>query len=207
MKIKFVILGFVVLGASSGCSASSSPGAAPGGDAGCSGSCGGSAAAAACPSSQPQSGASCSLGADAVCEYGDDVRVNCRVLATCKSNKWSIDDPGCGHMAQQGENGCPVAHPTQGDTCPTEGLVCQILGGDLCACSICLQGPCTMSPHWGCSSPPATDGCPETAPATGTACSTSGLDCVYGVRCVKSIAAERKCEDGVWVDVPVKCPV
>jgi hypothetical protein len=27
------------------------------------------------------------------------------------------------------------------------------------------------------------------------------------VRCVESISTERKCEGGVWVDVPVACPL
>jgi hypothetical protein len=120
------------------------------------------------------------------------------VRATCKSEKWNIDDPACGHMAQAGENGCPVAHPTAGAACTNDGLVCQMLGGDLCVCSTCLGGPCLQDPHWGCAPPPTTEGCPETAPA---------LECLYGVRCVESISTERKCEGGVWVDVPVACPL
>lgn len=117
-----------------------------------------------------------------------------------------MTEAGCDHMAQAGENGCPVAHPSADAACAQEGLVCQMLGGDLCACAKCMGGPCSADPRWGCAPPPSTSGCPDSAPALGSNCDDEGLSCSYGVPCVTMIATNRRCSGGVWVEDAAVCP-
>jgi hypothetical protein len=157
----------------------------------------------ACPADAPAQGAACSLDGLA-CEYGLDVRTSCRTHATCTGGAWQVAIAGCPPLPGPGQAGCPAQPDAQG-TCASDGLVCDLGGGAVCACGACL-GPCSTEPRWVCASPPTTPGCPSVAPALGSACDADALVCVYGV-CGTSTSAGRRCASGRWQDEPVACPL
>lgn len=164
----------------------------------------GSGGAEPCPASPPMGGADCSP-AGRTCEYGDDPRVYCREHFECggfeQPNVW-IEYPAPDCPPPMGD--CPP-EPNVSGVCESDGLVCAYAGGAQCTCSSCLGGPCGEVPYWTCVPGPAA-GCPEKAPNTGQSCGPEGLVCNYG-SCSGGTVAERHCEKGVWVDVPVPCPV
>jgi len=159
-----------------------------------------------CPADPPVSGEACAVDATVTCEYGDDVRPGCRMHATCPNGAWQIAVSGCPPLPGPGESGCPASPPESGSSCASDGLVCDMGNETLCVCSAC-SGPCSQFPYWACSAPPSTPGCPPRAPALGSACTSEGLVCTYGVMCVAPISAGRRCRDGAWVDEPLACPV
>lgn len=161
--------------------------------------------AGACPTNPPSQGAPCTPPSTGECEYGDDLRVGCRIHATCQNGKWNIPLTGCPPMPGPGVAGCPGDASVSGMDCASEGLVCNMGGGTSCLCSSCLNGPCSINAHWGCGGGPG-GLCGSTAPNVGQACGSEGLACSYGVFC-SSTGAQRTCTGGVWIDEPVACPL
>ncbi len=159
---------------------------------------------AGCPDALPAYGAACT-GEGLVCEYGLDLRPGCRTHATCESGLWTIAISGCPPLPGPGEDGCPLVPPA-GGLCASDGLLCDMGGGTVCACAQCAGGPCTLDPRWVCARPPTTPGCPAVAPALGTDCAGEGLLCVYGV-CGTMTSAGRLCQGGDWQDDPIACPL
>jgi hypothetical protein len=157
-----------------------------------------------CPADPPGYGESCTSEGLA-CEYGLDLRVGCRTHATCTAGVWELAISGCPPMPGPGEDGCPPVPPA-GGLCASDGLVCDMGGGTVCACAQCAGGPCTLDPRWTCAGPPGTPGCPAVAPPLGSACVETGLACIYGV-CSTSTSAGRRCSDAAWRDEPVMCPL
>ncbi|MFO0762234.1 MAG: hypothetical protein U0359_37690 [Byssovorax sp.] len=158
---------------------------------------------APCPDESPASGSACTV-ADQVCTYGTDPRQSCRTIATCTGGSWQILAPKCKGLSGPGMDGCPLMPDATGD-CPTEGLLCDMGEGALCACGSCVGGPCSVTAHWGCVSAPADPGCPPVLPDIGAHPCTGDVTCVYGV-CGTPTSAGRVCEVGVWRDSPVACP-
>lgn len=156
-----------------------------------------------CPVQQPGYGAACS-NTGLTCEYGADLRPGCRTHATCTNGAWQIAIAGCKPLPGPGQAGCPSTFPVTG-VCSSEGLVCDMGQGAVCACGSCVGGLCSTMPHWGCASAPSTPGCPGVAPAVGTTCSQAGLDCLYGL-CGTPTSAGRRCTGGAWQDEAVACP-
>lgn len=158
----------------------------------------------ACPPNVPTAGDACS-SAGVVCEYGLDPRIGCRTHATCDAGEWQLAISGCPPMPGPGEDGCPDT-PPDGGVCASDGLICDMGGGTLCACGQCVGGPCSLDPRWACAEPPTTPGCPAAAPELGSTCTSPDLVCVYGV-CATTISAGRRCVNGIWTDEPIACPV
>ena len=155
-----------------------------------------------CPAVQPQGQTMCSTEGLA-CEYGDDIRPGCRPRAECTGGLWSVFLVKCPPLSGPGQNGCPSTVATTGD-CMPEGLTCDLGMGDSCVCGSCTGGPCSITPHWGCASPPG-GGCPATLPLLGSVCMLAGQSCVYGT-CGASTSAGRVCSGGLWADQPIACP-
>lgn len=157
-----------------------------------------------CPQEVPFSGSACDrAGLD--CEYGQDLRPSCRTHATCSGAIWQLDIPDCAPLPAAGEGSCPTELPGLGSACDSEGLICAMGGGDVCACGRCVGGPCSLEPRWVCAPAPAPP-CPPVAPEIGAACGERGLVCIYGV-CATATSAGRRCETGVWQDEGVACPL
>ena len=155
-----------------------------------------------CPLSPPSQGAACSPDG-LVCGYGDDPRPQCRPRATCMNGSFQLALTGCPPRPTET---CPAtAVAANGQTCTTQGAYCTYSGGAVCACSGCLNGPCSASETWHCDAPPATAGCPRSVPNLGTPCAVPNLVCQYG-SCAAADNAQRKCLNYVWIDEPVMCP-
>jgi hypothetical protein len=157
-----------------------------------------------CPAMQPNSGDACTLDPTVTCEYGDDNRPGCRARVTCSAGVWQTAVPSCLPLPAPGEQGCPTVTST--DSCPTDGLACDLGNDSVCVCTAC-SGPCSQFPRWACSVPPTTAGCSARPPQLGSACSTENLVCTYGPMCAPPFAAARRCKDGAWIDEPIACPV
>jgi hypothetical protein len=155
----------------------------------------------ACPPEVPRHGSSCS-GDDRACEYGQDLRLGCRTHAQCHAGAWEIAISGCPPLPGPGQDGCPSDASATG-LCDTDGLLCDMQGGAVCACGACL-GPCSMEKRWWCAGPGAAP-CPAIAPELGSACSGDETACIYGV-CGTTTSAGRRCVDRTWRDEPVACP-
>lgn len=160
-----------------------------------------------CPSAPPSHDALCTGFEGRTCEYGSDPRIYCRTSYTCVDMgaggaRWQ--DPGGPDCPPPPVGDCPPT-PTATGECKPDGLVCIYSEGAQCACSSCTGGPCGQIAYWACSPPPPTY-CPGQAPNVGQACSEEGVVCNYG-SCSGGTVAKRICQDGVWVDEPVPCPV
>ncbi|MBL9020908.1 MAG: hypothetical protein JNL21_01860 [Myxococcales bacterium] len=152
-----------------------------------------------CAPTVPDAGAACPK-LDLVCTYGDSPFVQCRSQAQCTSAGWSVivPPPDCDFP----DPSCPQT-PMHQAVCQVEGARCAYPDGTQCGCTSC-PGPCgPPPPFWVCGTPEA--GCPTTAPNAGVACSTPGLQCVYGDPCVSGVAT--KCEGGAWIWEQVGCPL
>jgi hypothetical protein len=160
------------------------------------------AAVDACPAAQPEAKSACSTEGLA-CEYGDDIRPSCRPRAECTGGVWNVLQAKCPALSGPGENGCPTTTTATGE-CSPDGLTCDLGKGESCVCGSCVGGPCSLMPHWGCSSPPAA-GCPAAAPLLGSPCTIDGQSCVYGT-CGAATSAGRVCAGGLWKDQPIACP-
>jgi len=154
-----------------------------------------------CPATQPFSGPCSPVGLE--CGYGDDPRPGCRPVAKCTSSGWS-----------SGVGACP---PPPTTTCPTtladaEGKACTVIGAyctygeRTCGCGNCFGGPCGTDAKWVCDPKNDDPACPAKLPNLGVACTKAGSKCTYGSCAVGNIAG-RECKGGVWVDVPMACPV
>jgi hypothetical protein len=161
-------------------------------------------AALVCPATAPQANSPCA-NEGAACEYGDDPRPDCRPQASCMQGVWSVLQPKCPALPGPGESGCPSDLTANGASCATEGLFCNMGAGASCLCSSCLGGPCSNKAQWGCVAAPAAP-CPTVAPDAGQPCAPEGTECAYGVGCSKG-SALRKCQQGVWVQESVVCPL
>ncbi len=139
-----------------------------------------------------------------VCEYGHDVRTNCRTRANCFDGYWMVNAYECPPLPGPGQEGCPASVEQASGTC-TSGLLCDMGGGNICACGQCAGGPCSLDPHWSCAAPPTATDCPAILPELGTACPSEALHCTYGV-CGSESSAGRLCSGGYWRDDPVTCP-
>ncbi len=159
-----------------------------------------------CPAESPEGGSACTAP-NLACSYGTDPRPGCRMSATCVDGSWQVVAAKCKGLSAPGMDGCPATKDASGD-CPTEGLLCDMGGGAICACGSCVGGPCSMTPHWGCQgSPPNPELCPAVLPNLGAhPCTSSATPCVYGV-CGTATSAGRICKAGVWQDDPVACPL
>lgn len=162
-----------------------------------------------CPVQPPGSGATCSGLEGRTCEYGNDPRIYCRGYFMCVptgSGEPHWQDAGNPDCPPPPVGDCPPT-PTVTGECQPDGLICIYSEGAQCACSACTGGPCGQTPYWACSLPPPTY-CPGQAPNSGQACSEAdeGVVCDYG-SCSGGTVAKRICQDGVWVDEPVPCPV
>ncbi|MEP7122101.1 MAG: hypothetical protein ABJE95_14375 [Byssovorax sp.] len=155
-----------------------------------------------CPVAQPDAKTACPIEG-AVCEYGADIRPSCRPRATCTGGLWAVLLVKCPPVFGPGQSGCPTMGGAMGD-CSPDGLLCDLGGGDTCACGKCVGGPCSMTPHWSCATPSGGD-CPVEPPLLGSACAISGLSCIYGT-CGAATSAGRVCSGPVWSDAPVACP-
>jgi hypothetical protein len=91
---------------------------------------------------------------------------------------------------------CPAAVPS-GD-CTPSGLGCYY-PGQTCYCS--HGAPPMVNLTWHCT--PLAAGCPEPAPAVGSACSQPGLMCDYGA-CIGGTAVQ--CTVNKWTPALVICP-
>ncbi len=164
----------------------------------------------ACPAQLPNDSTSC-WAEGQHCEYGSDIRMNCRANAWCKAGTWSVPSPmACPNLPPAGWDGCPKDMGASLLDCKgLDGTVCDMLtggGGDgsMCVCDTCAGGPCSYPPHWYCVAPQP--GCPAHAPNTGQSCSSEGQTCIYGA-CGTVTSAGRSCKQGIWHDEPVACPL
>lgn len=158
-----------------------------------------------CPTEQPNDGAPCTQAESLSCEYGTDLRPACRVHATCKAGKWSAPLPKCAGVPVAGQGSCPTSSAASGMSCAADGLVCDMGGGASCTCTQCPGGPCSTAPIWACWAPQGGN-CPGVAPDLGQSCNVEGVSCGYGL-CGGPTGTLRKCNGGVWVEVPQSCPV
>ena len=166
-----------------------------------------------CPASAPTAGSKCTASGvgEYQCEYGSSTDRACNVVARCgSSGVWSItaSDP----------NGCGVKNPPQ---CPATYATVPV--GKSCFdaypsdCSY-PEGQCTCAPSggpvpldaaaaatWHCDIP-SDSKCPRPRPKLGSACSTPDLSCDYGA-CTLPNGVGMACKQGMWVEVPVPCPL
>jgi hypothetical protein len=161
----------------------------------------------ACPQSPPVQGADCAPGGPAVCEYGEDLRIGCRMRATCENNQWQTPVTGCAPIGTAGHSGCPSSTSAEGSVCSQPGITCDMGNGASCECLSCAGGACPIDPIplWQCASAPS-DPCPERAPNTGRACELEGVSCSYGIAC-SSTGTQRTCSGGVWQEDLQACPL
>jgi hypothetical protein len=157
-----------------------------------------------CPTEEPRDQAPC-MKQGLHCEYGDGPIVSCRKSYSCGFfNLWEMMGGNCSPYPN--EEGCPATKPASMTQCPEEGKLC-LYDDDAtqCGCTSCFGGPCTPPPAWLCVDPPS-GGCPPEAPNFGQPCPSEGLSCSYGA-CGINTQTKRDCLGGIWVDIPVRCPL
>lgn len=157
-----------------------------------------------CPTEIPAEGSACP-SIDLVCEMDDGPIVECRTRVTCTASGWTVAAPNC-IPDPPPDPACPPAEPMGNCTVGTDPALCIYDTSTLCGCSDCLGGPCGGQAQWICSPAPEAP-CPATAPQLGEPCIDEMLSCVYGSCAVAQVLAGRLCQDGVWVDAPVPCPL
>ncbi len=147
-----------------------------------------------CPTTLPQNGSACPRP-NLVCEYGDDVRRDCRPFATCAANGWQITTPRC--VAPVPAT-CPATREAAADKpCTGMNAVCGYDGLN-CTCTNCTTGPvirCDGPTTWHCEAPNMNANCPAGLPRLGSPCTPNGQMCTYA--CGDN--GGRACRDGVWV--------
>ena len=157
-----------------------------------------------CPAALPTEGAACTRNG-AVCEYGDDPRVQCRTFASCTTARWSVAAGTCDALPPAA---CPASRAAaEGQTCAVEGAFCSY-DGLACECTNCIRYPlerCDGPRTWRCVAPSAQASCPAARPRAGEACASEGLACSYGCEPARS----RRCTAGLWTpsDSPGGCPI
>jgi hypothetical protein len=192
-------------GGSSSGSGSSGSSSGSGSGSGSSGSSSGSSSSgsgsggstATCPANLPAASSPCPrVGLE--CEYGDSANPSCNQIVSCESGGWSV--PPNGQTCPVGTCPATYAGVPQNKACSPAGLDCSYAQGQ-CNCTSTLP-VATPNPIWECSTPAA--GCPEPRPRIGASCTQPGLSCDYGA-CTGGAAIQ--CEDGVWTEENLPCPV
>jgi hypothetical protein len=172
------------------------------------GGSGGSSSTGPCPVNAPKAGDPC-VG-ELVCTYGDNPVSDCRERFACVSGVYQDETTG-GVCPEPGMGGCPAADPMDGAVCGMVGdpfLVCGYPDATVCACAVCVGGPaCQMNkpPTWHCGGAPSNPACPSQLPNAGTACSSEGAECTYGLVCGGGGQATQ-CMNGAWSWVETPCP-
>ena len=189
-------------GSSSGAGGSSS-GAASSSSSGGTGSSSGSLPPG-CPATPPVGGSVCTGSAS--CQYGSDPDSACDTIAVCLEGYWTATFPQSGSFCPTtppGQNGCPSAYPTTGDSCQTT-VGCAYPQG-LCVCTADI-GPVVeldAGMIWQCEVPGT--GCPEPRPAIGSACTHPNLQCDYGDCAFPGGPLPMTCSGGIWTAQPAAC--
>jgi hypothetical protein len=149
-----------------------------------------------CPPNVPSNAASCPR-VGLACEYGDNANPSCNQIADCASSGWNV--PPLGPCAS---GTCPAAYAdvVQNKACSPEGLDCSYAEGQ-CDCTSTLP-VASPAPVWECTTPAS--GCPAPRPRIGSPCTQPGLSCNYGA-CTGGVAVE--CENGIWTQELLPCPV
>jgi hypothetical protein len=157
-----------------------------------------------CPAQEPVAGTDCTNDPTLDCEYGDDIRMDCRDHAICDNGKWAVTAAKCSSPGA-GELGCPSAPDGDGTKCLTAGQDCDTGKGYICACGLCTTAICPFAPipvptqTYTCRPPPDAP-CPPYAPNLGQPCSVSkDILCDYGF-CQDTTGTARRCLNGVWTD-------
>ena len=164
---------------------------------------GGNNSTSPCPDTQPSSGPCDSDGLR--CQYGDDPRMECRPIATCTDDGWSVEEPAC---EDPPEAECPpTREDASGEVCDTMDAYCTYDQGLDCHCTNCVEHPvemCGGDPTWRCEAPNADESCPAAMPNLGKGCDVEGTKCEY--EC--GAGGARTCTDGVWVEADGGgCPI
>jgi hypothetical protein len=155
-----------------------------------------------CPSEPPPDGAACSPPG-LFCEVEGGIIVECRATATCTTDGWLNQAPGCSSTPPPDPK-CPMMEPSGACDVATDPSLC-VYGDDVCGCSDCLGGPCGGQAEWVCVTPPRQP-CPATPPKIGNPCPDEGASCIYG-SCSLTYLAGRVCQGGLWADDGVACPL
>ena len=152
-----------------------------------------------CPDMPPAAGTPCAR-AGLACQYGDDPRQDCRLLATCAmppgslTARWDVLAPRC---VMPPKAMCPATRQdAAGKACSPIGAYCAYEQGLFCLCTNCRTGPvdvCGGDPVWRCDTPSPVPGCPAAMPNLGTSCAQEGLSCMY------TCDSGRLCQGGIWV--------
>jgi hypothetical protein len=103
-----------------------------------------------------------------------------------------------GGPARDGSPACPGAQPVAASACPAADLGPCYFGNTICYCY-----PQRSGPAWACGMAPP--GCPQTIPAEGSPCSTSGMRCSYDFRGCATVPSATVCENGAWVTHLAPC--
>jgi len=147
-----------------------------------------------CPAAAPQAGESCPrIGL--TCEYGDDPRNECHVMASCEANgMWLLTAPRCTPLPGVT---CPATREAAaGQDCTPMDAWC--VYGDLeCHCTNCREFPvafCGGPLLWKCDEPNADPACPAGKPLLGAGCRPDGKVCTYS--CGQD--GGRTCTGGAW---------
>jgi hypothetical protein len=160
-----------------------------------------------CPKSAPQEGAPCTREL-LYCEYGTSNDPLCNTAYRCQGQRWSLDYDGVDcRFSGTNDPACPATYGDlkQDGSC-NGSSVCEYPEGR-CECVLGCghdAGPDSGS-HWLCGSA-SSPGCPSPRGANklGSACTTPGVSCWYGVCCP---GASQQCGDaGIWEGMIVKVP-
>jgi hypothetical protein len=207
--MRWPLLGFVTVVVSLlACTGTTAPTPTPvSGGATTDGGSGGTGSSSACPDAAPNDQDNCTVGANVVCEFGNDPRPACRIRATCVYSNgdtfhtWQVvqvSDPSC----TPATGSCPASQPQSCTTCSAPAACA--FGSQTCICRD-PNAPCNQA--WSCSAKPASP-CPTYSPNLGTAC-TGTATCDYGV-CSKlngdADARRVTCSGGIWTEVTSNCP-
>jgi hypothetical protein len=180
---------------------------------------GDAAAAAPCPATPPAGGSPCSAQYQ-VCEYGSSWWLDCNLAVQCQSTDagwaWAVQSDGGGCDWLDSGGACP---PTWQEASAVDAgfgvcpFVNCIYPEGFCGCGVGCGGVGGAPP--GAPAPlevagifvciPATPGCPDPRPLSGTPCEEAGAWCGYGFAC--GCGQVNQCMGGVWqTSPPPACP-
>lgn len=143
-----------------------------------------------CPATAPAANEACAdLGQE--CRYGNAALCEATTTATCTAEGWisAVADPppACA---------CPDEAPAPSSACSVEGAECEYGGPGVCDAqevAMCSGGEWIIRS----TAPSLECVCPETAPASGSACEVNGARCNYGGGlCEEQTMA--LCDANVW---------
>jgi hypothetical protein len=151
----------------------------------------GGAAVSPCPSSRPAPSSACAV-IGLSCEYGTDIRPECRARGECTATGWLFTEPACQQLPTVM---CPASRDAAaGQSCTPVDAYCDY-SGLLCHCTNCVKYPvagCSGPLKWDCQAPIAEPQCPTAPPRIGDACTTPDATCTYA--CDNG----RQCTNGAW---------